>query len=198
LWDVQTIPDEINSSIKLSEIEFSFFTIKPTIMSLPPIKARFSFLLFATLFLLSSCQFSKGVKKDLNTGLSASYNGLAIDDIFLADESGNRLTQNKVTLGAKVQVVATGVDYFTEKEGKVFPGCQIILTDNSKNELLNLPDAFESMTAGTTPAEAKRLQATLNTGQPMVSGATYHLSVRFFDKQDKEKNIVSNVDLVMQ
>ena len=167
-------------------------------MSLLNVKARFFVLQLAIIFILSACQFSKGVKKDLNTGLSASYNGLAIDDIFLADESGNRLKQNKVKMGEKVFVIATGVDHFTEKEGKVFPGCQIILTDDKKSELLNLPDAFESMTAGTTPAEAKTLQASLNTGQPMVSGATYHLSVRFFDKQDKEKNIVSNVDLVMQ
>jgi hypothetical protein len=42
------------------------------------------------------------------------------------------------------------------------------------------------------------LQATLNTGQPMVTGATYHLLVRFYDKQDKEKDIVSNVDLAVQ
>jgi len=159
---------------------------------------RFSFLLFAIFFILTSCQFSKGVKKDLNTGLSASYNGLTIDDIFLTDEGGKRLSNNKIKLGEKVLMVVNGVDYFTEQGGKVFPGCQIILTDKDKNELLNLPDAFASQTNGTTPAEAKTLQASLNTGQPMVSGATYHLAVRFYDKKDKEKTISSDVDLVMQ
>jgi hypothetical protein len=161
-------------------------------------KSNFSFLLFAFCFLITSCQFSKGVKKDLKTGLSTSYNGLAIDDIYLADESGNRLSQNKIELGAKVLVVATGVDYFTEKGGKVFPGCQIILTDNNKTEILNLPDAFAATANGMPSAEAKTLQATLNTGQPMVTGATYHLFVRFYDKEDKEKDIVSNVDLAVQ
>jgi len=39
-------------------------------------------ILFAS-FLFSSCNFSKGVKKDLSTGLSASYNGLSIEDIYL-------------------------------------------------------------------------------------------------------------------
>jgi len=159
---------------------------------------RFSFLLFAIFFILTSCQFSKGVKKDLNTGLSASYNGLTIDDIFLTDEGGKRLSNNKIKLGEKVLMVVNGVDYFTVQEGKVFPGCQIILTDKDKKELLNLPDAFADQTNGTTPAEAKTLQASLNTGQPMVSGATYHLLVRFYDKKDKEKNILSDVDLVMQ
>ena len=161
-------------------------------------KTKFSILLFALCFIIISCQFSKGVKKDLNTGLSASYNGLTIDDIFLTDASGKRLNDNKIKLGDKVLMVVSGVDYFTEQEGKVFPGCQIILTDKDKNELLNLPDAFADQTSGTTPAEAKTLQASLNTGQPMVSGATYHLLVRFYDKKDKEKTILSDVDLVMQ
>ena len=152
----------------------------------------------ASTIFVSSCQFSKGVKKDLATGLSTSYNGLTLDDIYLADENGNRLDNNKIKLGAKVLMVANGVEFFSEKEGKVFPGCQIVLIDKDKNELLNLPDAFAEMTNGTTAAEAKTLQASLNTGQPMVNGTTYHLLVRFYDKNDKEKNIESNVDLVVQ
>ena len=154
------------------------------------------FLLINTLFVLSSCQFSKGVKKDLNTGLSTSYNGFALDDIYLANETGNRLSSNKITLGSKVLVVATGVDYFSEKEGKVFPGCSIILIDKNKKEILNLPDAFADMTNGTTEAEAKTLQASLNTGEPMIAGETYHLHVRFYDKNKKENEIVADVELV--
>ena len=154
------------------------------------------FLLINALFVVSSCQFSKGVKKDLNTGLSTSYNGFALDDIYLADENGNRLNNNKITLGAKVLVVATGVDYFLEKEGKVFPGCRILLMDKNKKEILNLPDAFADMTNGTTATEAKTLQASLNTGDPMVIGETYHLSVRFYDKNKKENEIVADVELV--
>ena len=153
-------------------------------------------LIFISLITIS-CQFSKGVKKDLNTGLSASYNGFALDDIYLADENKNRLSSNKIQMGTKVLVVARGVDYFEEKDGKVFPGCTIILTDKNKKELLNLPDAFEDMKEGTSAAEAKILHASLNTGEPMAIGETYHLRVRFFDKKKKENEIVSNVDLVM-
>ena len=159
---------------------------------------KFKFLLISSLFVLSSCQFSKGIKKDLNTGLSASYNGFALDDIYLADESGSRLSNNKITLGSKVLVVATGVEYYSEKEGKVFPGCRILLIDKNKKEILNLPDAFADMTNGTTAAEAKTLQASLNTGKPMVPGETYYLSVRFYDKNKKENEIVSNVELIMK
>ena len=156
------------------------------------------YLLVPALFIFISCQFSKGVKKDLNTGLTASYNGLAMEDIFLTDENGKRLDNNKIKMGSKIFMVATGVDYYTEKQGKVFPGCRILLTDKNKKEILNLPDAFADMAAGATGAEAKTLQARLNTGEPMVTGETYHLSVRFFDKNKKENEIVSNVDLVMK
>ena len=93
-------------------------------------------------------------------------------------------------------MVATGVDYFSEKEGKVFPGCSIILIDKNKKEILNLPDAFADMTNGTTEAEAKTLQASLNTGEPMIAGETYHLHVRFYDKNKKENEIVADVELV--
>ena len=157
---------------------------------------NFKFLLISTLFVLSSCQFSKGVKKDLCTGLSASYNGFTLDDIYLANENGNRLNNNKITLGSKVLVLATGVDYFSEKEGRVFPGCSILLIDKNKKEILNLPDAFAEMTSGTPAAEAKTLQASLNTGAPMIAGETYHLHVRFYDKNKKENEIVADVELV--
>jgi hypothetical protein len=147
---------------------------------------------------LNSCNFSKGVKKDLNTGLSAVYNGLALEDIYLTDDKGNRLTANKIIMGSKVAVVATGVDYFAEKDGKVFPGCTIILTDKTGKEILNLPDAFADMKEGTTAAEAKTLQASLTTGDPMVIGETYHLNIHFFDKKKKENEIMANVDMLMK
>ncbi|MDP3360125.1 MAG: hypothetical protein Q8S41_12345 [Lutibacter sp.] len=158
-----------------------------------------SIILFSVFCIITfSCQYSKGVKKDLASGLSTSYNGLTIDDVYLANENGNRLSDHKITMGSKLAVVATGVDYFSEKDGKVFPGCTILLTDKTGEEILNLPDAFADMVNGTTASEAKILQASLNTGDPMIVGETYHLYVRFYDKNNKENEIVANVDLLMK
>ncbi|MGF2412225.1 hypothetical protein [Ferruginibacter sp.] len=160
---------------------------------------KFSIILFTlSLSICFSCNFSKGVKKDLGTGLTASYNGFGMDDIYLTDATGNRLNNNKISLGSKIAVVADGVDYFETKDGKVFPGCRIVLTDKNKKEVLSLPDAFSDMVNGSTAAEAKTLQASLNTGDPMVVGETYHLSVRFFDKNKKENEIVADVDILMK
>ena len=134
----------------------------------------------------------------MKTGLSTTYNGFTLQDIYLTDEKDNRLNNNQILLGSKLAVVATGVDYFTEKDGKVYPGCTILLTDKAGKEILNLPDAFAEMKEGTTAAEAKTLQASLNTGDPMVVGEIYHLYVRFYDKNKKESEIVANVDLLMK
>ncbi len=156
----------------------------------------YSLILLLSVF--SSCSFSKGVKKDLNTGLSTAYNGFALDDIYLTDTKGSRLANNKISLGTPLALVATGIANFEEKDGKVFPGCSILLTDKTGKEILNLPDAFAEMKEGTTAAEAKTLQASLSTGDPMVVGETYHLYVRFYDKNKKESEIVANVDLLMK
>jgi hypothetical protein len=160
---------------------------------------KIAFFLFTiALMLLMACNYSKGVKKDLTTGLSASYNGFGIDDIYLTDADGNRLNNHTIVMGTKIAIVATGVDHFVTKEGKAFPGCRIVLTDKNKKEVLNLPDAFSDMVNGTTEAESKTLQASLNTGNPMLVGETYHLSVRFFDKHKAENEIVADVDILMK
>lgn len=152
---------------------------------------------FTLLVFISSCKFSTGVKKDFSTGLTSVNNGLSAEDIFLKEYEGTRLPSNKVKLGSKISLTAAGVENFELKDGKVYPGCQIILTDKNKKEVINLPDAFADMVNGSTEDETKSLNATLTTGDPMVVGETYHLYVRFFDKQKKESEIVSNVDIVM-
>lgn len=154
-------------------------------------------LVFGFLLVHASCKFSTGIKKDLGTGLTSTNNGLSAEEIILKENDGPRLQNNKITMGAKISVSAQGVENFEIKDGKVFPGCEIILTDKNKKEVVNLPDAFSDLANGTTEEETKILDATLTTGNPMVVGETYHLYVRYFDKQKKESEIVCNVDLVM-
>lgn len=149
--------------------------------------------------LLSACNFSKGVKKDLSTGLTTSYNGLSIEDVYLAeDDEANKASSNTLALGSKILIVVTGVGNYTVKEGKVFPGCTIILKDSAGKEILNLPDAFADQQGGLPEKEASTLKATLTTGDPMVVGQKYHFSAVFFDKLKKENTIASSVDVIMK
>jgi hypothetical protein len=156
------------------------------------------FLIAILAIVLYSCSggFSKGVKKDLSTGLSTSYNGFAVDDVYLTVD-GNKLSNNKVSLGKEILVVANGVENYEEKSGKVFPGCSIVLTDKAGKEVLNLADAFADMKDGFESNKASMLNATINTGNPMVVGETYHLKTRFYDKLKTTSEIISEVDLVM-
>jgi hypothetical protein len=150
-----------------------------------------------SVLLLSSCNFSKGVKKDLSTGLSTSYNGFAVEDMYLTVDA-NKLSSNKIILGKEISVVASGVENYVEKDGKVFPGCSILLTDRAGKEILNLADAFADMKDGVKSSKAGMLNAVINTGNPMVAGETYHLKTRFYDKLKKESEIISDIDIVMQ
>ena len=159
---------------------------------------RLSIPVVLTLLFGMSCNFSQGVKKDLNTGLTTNYKGFRIDDCFLADEAGNKLSSNKVDMGTTLFIVATGVSNYKEKNGRVYPGCKVVLTDASGKELLNLPDAFADMKDGFKPEEATRLSARLSTGDPMQKGGNYNLKAVFFDKENKESLIVSEVKLEMK
>ncbi len=152
-------------------------------------------ILCSTLFACSG-GFSKGVKKDLGTGLSASYNGFTLNDIYIVLD-GKKAPNNKIPMGKKILVEAAGVDYYEVVNGKVFPGCSIILTDKAGKELLNLADAFEDLDGGIDAKEASVLDASLNTGEPMEVGQTYLLKVRFYDKKKKENEIVAQVELEM-
>jgi hypothetical protein len=153
-------------------------------------------LLIALMF--TACKFSKGFKKDLSTGLSASYNGFSIKDAFLTGSNDEKLTSNTVPLGEKISIVVTGVDNYYIEKGKVFPGCTIILKDKTGKELLKLPNAFAHLLNGQPIAEANTLKAIITTGEPMVAGETYHLEARFYDVYNKENSIVTNVDLLMK
>lgn len=155
-------------------------------------------LYLALSILLISCggNFSKGVKKDMNTGLTSSYNGFAVDDIYLTDEKGNKLSSNTITLGSELLVVASGVENYTLENGKAYPGCTIILTDKNKKEILNLPDAFADLKDGLAPDQATELKATLTTGDPMQAGETYQLYVHFYDKKNTTSAITSTVDII--
>ncbi len=157
-----------------------------------------NFLFGSIMFSLCSCSggFSKGVKKDLSTGLTSSYNGFAVEDIYLAVDD-NKLSTNKITLGKQIELIADGVDYYQVKDGKVNPGCRIILTDKAGKEILNMPDAFAEQPA-LDKTKAAALRAIVTTGSPMQVGESYHLNVRFFDKNKTESEIVSDVDLIMK
>lgn len=152
-----------------------------------------SFLIASLLF--TSCEFSKGVKKDLNTGLYASYNGLSAENIFLAAADDSPLTDNQITLGSKVKIIADGVNNFKVVGNKVFPGCSILLLSPTNDSIFYIQDAYQDLAGGQDADQANYLSASLTTGDPIKINETYSLKVRFYDKKDTTSFIKAECSL---
>lgn len=148
-------------------------------------------------FLSTGCEFSVGAKKDLNTGLSASYNGLKAANIFLAAADDAPLSNSEVVLGSKVKIIADGVRNFKAVNSKVYPGCSILLVGSANDSIFYVPDAYQDLSDGKPANEATYLTATLNTGDPMQVNGTYLLKVRFYDKQDTAHFIKAECALIV-
>ena len=51
---------------------------------------------------------------------------------------------------------------------------------------------------GLDPNAATTLSATLTLHEPFKRGEKYHITARFFDKENKKNEIKTNVDVVLQ
>jgi predicted small secreted protein len=147
--------------------------------------------------ILPGCNFSRGVKTDLTTGLKLSYKGFRIQDAILVDASGNKVSSNKVQLNTKVAIAAIGVENYGLKDGKAHPGLSILVTDKNGKPALDAADLFNTP-EGYPPSQAAELRGTITVGRPMESGQTYHVKMRIWDKVTPGNEITTEVDLVVQ
>lgn len=147
--------------------------------------------------IFAGCNFSKGAKKDLRTGLSFNYNGFMVQDVLLIDPANQRMTDNKVKLNTQILIVALGVNNYGIKDGKVFPGMMLLVTDKNGTPVINAADLFEG-DQGHPPASAAELRTAITVAQPMVSGETYHVKVHIWDKVKTDNVLNEEVDLVVQ
>lgn len=153
------------------------------------------FLLACVVF--TGCNFSKGTKKDLRTGLSYNYNGFRIEDVVLVDPTNKAMTDNKVQLNTKIAIVAVGLDNYGLKDGKAFPGMMLLVTDKKGTPVLKAADLFEG-DQGHVPDEANQLRGSITIANPMVAGETYHVKMRIWDKITADNEVNVEADLVVQ
>jgi predicted small secreted protein len=157
---------------------------------------------FITCFLLScilfaGCNFSKGTKKDLRTGLSFSYNGFIVQDVLLIDPANKPMTDNKVQLNTQIAIIALGLNNYGLKDGKVFPGMMLSVTDKKGTAVLKADDLFAG-DQGHPPAQATELRGSITVAKPMAAGETYHVKVRIWDKVKADNELIAETDLVVQ
>lgn len=144
-----------------------------------------------------SIGFSKGVKADLSTGAKTSYNGFAVENIYVVDADDKQLSDNEVLLDSKFSIVYEGIENYTLKEGKAFPGLAMEVTDEAGNFILNEADLFGNSTEGFDPEMASVLRGSVTVGEPMQAGKTYHCKIRVFDK-NSDSEIVTNLDFTVK
>ena len=140
--------------------------------------------LVVLILLLASCEHKKvGVKKDLATGLVTSYKDMepATARLVMNNEV---LNHTDIPIGEKFIVINDDVSGLVSKNGKVKVGCYLKIADKSGKILLEEKDLF----AGSDeflPQEARMLQCTVTTGEPMKWEENYDVFVSFWDKQGK-------------
>jgi hypothetical protein len=144
---------------------------------------------FAGLFLLlASCNgpsVNVGIKKDFNTGLTASFTGMEPEKVLLV-MNNEVLNHTDIPLGESFFLVNDGVTGLQVKNGKVKVGCSLSITDQKGAILLNEKDLFEGQDEF-AEKDAKMLKCTVNTGEPMQWEERYNVVVTFWDKNGKGK-----------
>ncbi|MBX2915459.1 MAG: hypothetical protein KF856_09350 [Cyclobacteriaceae bacterium] len=139
-----------------------------------------------------SVGFSKGVKADFSTGAKTSYTGFGIENIYVVDAEDNQLSDNELSLDSKFSIVYEGVENYTLKDGKAFPGLSIAVTDASGAYVLNETDLFSTYTEGFDPEAASVLRGSITVGNPMQAGNSYLCKIRVFDK-NSDSEIVTEM-----
>lgn len=167
------------------------------------------FLVCCLLLLLTNCggssdknsgfsfSASTGVKMDLSTGTKTSYSGFSVEEIYIVDAEDTQLGSNEIPLNTKFSIVYQGVENYTLKDGKVFPGLSMQVTDAAGNFILNEADLFSNSADGYTAEDASVLRGSVTVATPMQAGETYHCKVRVFDK-NSEAEIVSELDFTVK
>src|ERR1043166_6947022 len=127
--------------------------------------------LVAACFAFASCNVSVGTNTDLKTGLSVSYNGFRIGESGLLDKDGQKKSNNQVLFGDEIAIVVAGVENYKLKDGRAFPGLDLVVTDKDGVVVLEGRDIL-AKDDGYVPAEASTLSGTITAGTPMRAGET--------------------------
>jgi hypothetical protein len=160
-------------------------------------KKTINIILAFSAFLLCSCNFSTGSKKDFGTGLSVSYKGFAIGDTYMVGGDNTAVTSGDVDMNTRVGIVIEGIENYELKDGKAFPGLSLNVMDSQGNAVIDEKDLLNNA-EGYDPVDAAILRGTVTVGSPMKSGEKYDVRMRVWDKNKPESEIVAEVELTVK
>ncbi len=154
-----------------------------------PIYCFVAFCLFVSLF--TACQV--GVSKDLTSGLTYTYKGLGVEEVYLLKDEVE-FDDAAFPFGSKVYMQFSEVSGFKARDGKVFPGMSIKITDKEGSVILDAADLLaEFEEAGIDQEMAGELHGNITVGEPMEMGEEYTWTVKIWDKNGE-----GTIDAVMK
>lgn len=156
--------------------------IKRNAINVPIHLKTVSIAFIAPLIFLAACNepVRVGIKKDFNTGLSSSYNGMEPEQALLV-MNNETLNHTDIPLGESFLIINDGIKGLQVKNGKVKVGCSLSIADKEGKLLLDEKDLFAERDEF-EEKDAKMLKCTVNTGDPMKWEEKYDVTVTFWDK----------------
>ena len=146
-------------------------------------KATFSAILISVI--LTGCQFSKSVKKDLLSGLKTTGNVLTCKEVYLT-VNDEKITRNSFIYGEIFYVHYADIQGFTKENGKVFPAMALAVTDKAGDTLLYSEDLYSGENQGLSYSPLE-LSAHLTVATPIRSNDEYNLQINISDKKGSGK-----------
>lgn len=133
--------------------------------------------------ILSGCQFSKSVKKDLLSGLTTSGDLLSCNDVYIS-LGEERTVKNEFTYGEIFFLNYDDVQGFTKENDNVFPGMELIVTGENGDTMLYSEDLYADNREGLNFSPL-RLISDITVATPMHSGNDYQLHTTIWDRKGK-------------
>jgi hypothetical protein len=135
--------------------------------------------------LLTGCKFSKSVKKDLASGLTATGEDITCEDVYLT-VNNERTTRNSFIYGETFYMNFDDVKGFARENGNVFPGLVMTVINQAGDTIWKTDDLYSKSTEGFNYSPLI-LNADLTVAAPIQSKNEYSLFIDIWDKKGKGK-----------
>ena len=123
------------------------------------------------LAVLTSCNLSKSVEKDFISGILTKGDGLSCDNVYLSVNE-EETKQNTFIYGQKFKMNFDNISGFKKENDYVFPGMEMIVTNNKGDTVLQSDDLYSGYTEGLNLSPLL-LSATVTPASPINSGGEY-------------------------
>jgi predicted small secreted protein len=134
---------------------------------------------------ITSCNFSKSIKKDLVSGLLTTGDGLTCDNVYLTinDKNSARTT---FIYGEEFLMNFSNIGGFKKENENVFPGMQIIVISSTGDTVMLTKDLYSDYSNG-LKLSPLLLTADITVASPIKSKGEYFLHVNLWDKKGTGK-----------